>query len=180
MSRTGRPLVNIIGRVFGNVTVMKVAYRSEGGHVYWECRCICNQYIAATHSDLRRGKSNECERCRDEKSKLSPLKTLYGNYKRGAEQRYLDFDLSIEEFQEIINKNCYYCDSEPMQFLKKEQARHGIVYNGIDRKDNEIGYILENCVPCCKFCNFAKRGDTLENFQAWLERVRNKKSSSSN
>jgi hypothetical protein len=28
--------------------------------------------------------------------------------------------------------------------------------NGIDRKDNEMGYIMGNCFPCCGNCNYFK------------------------
>jgi 5-methylcytosine-specific restriction endonuclease McrA len=33
-----------------------------------------------------------------------------------------------------------------------------IPHNGIDRKNNSLEYTLENCVPCCRQCNFAKQG----------------------
>lgn len=28
--------------------------------------------------------------------------------------------------------------------------------NGIDRRDPNKGYTVENCVPCCEQCNYAK------------------------
>jgi len=31
-----------------------------------------------------------------------------------------------------------------------------LIYNGIDRVDNAIGYLTDNCVACCKVCNRAK------------------------
>lgn len=175
-TKVGRPGTDITGQVFGNVTAIRRAYLDNKGHIVWECRCICGRSIGSTYNDLRRGRNQECKKCSDSKSKLSPLKSLYGNYRRGAEQRNLDFDISIDEFHEIIKMDCYYCGSPPIQVLKKEWAKYGIVYNGIDRKDNSIGYTLLNVVPCCKFCNFAKSTDTLENFEAWLQRVRNNKS----
>lgn len=46
--------------------------------------------------------------------------------------------------------------------------RYGIIYNGIDRQDNSIGYKTENCVPCCKFCNLAKSKFTIKEFQEWI------------
>jgi hypothetical protein len=35
-----------------------------------------------------------------------------------------------------------------------------IEYNGIDRVDNEKGYLVENCVPCCFTCNSLKKSVT--------------------
>lgn len=30
------------------------------------------------------------------------------------------------------------------------------IYQGIDRKNNVVGYTPENCIPCCFVCNKAK------------------------
>lgn len=30
------------------------------------------------------------------------------------------------------------------------------IYQGIDRLDNQKGYEIENCIPCCYVCNKAK------------------------
>lgn len=53
---------------------------------------------------------------------------------------------------------CHYCDIPEAQFEKV----WGIFYKTrgrrleIDRKDNVIGYTLENCVLACSVCNNAK------------------------
>lgn len=67
---------------------------------------------------------------------------LYPQYRSNARIRGYEFELTIEEFENLIPNNCFYC-SQPS--------------NGIDRWDNNIGYIKENCVPCCKDCNFLKQ-----------------------
>lgn len=43
--------------------------------------------------------------------------------------------------------------------------------NGIDRVDSSIGYTIQNSVPCCKICNYAKHNLTLEEFTLWLDRL---------
>ena len=30
-------------------------------------------------------------------------------------------------------------------------------FSGIDRRDQTLGYIVSNCVPCCEMCNFMKK-----------------------
>lgn len=45
------------------------------------------------------------------------------------------------------------------------------IYNGIDRVDNAVGYILENCIPCCEFCNKAKGTKTYFDFLDWICRL---------
>jgi len=68
----------------------------------------------------------------------------YDYYKRAAKKRDLDFQISLEEFKNLIFKPCHYCGKEPSPT------------NGIDRYINTTGYLIDNCVPCCIQCNRAK------------------------
>ena len=45
------------------------------------------------------------------------------------------------------------------------------LYNGIDRKDNYKGYVIDNCLPCCTICNKSKRDLDYLIFTKWIERV---------
>ena len=74
----------------------------------------------------------------------------------------------------MFQKNCHYCGVEPNQFPKGNWAKsyNGLfIYNGIDRKDNKIGYLLENCVSCCTICNRAKHSLSEEDFENWITRI---------
>lgn len=82
-------------------------------------------------------------------SKLPSRK--YNQIRVSADVRGYDFDITLDYYIEnFIDKKCYYC--------------HGDTTGGIDRKDNSIGYIKENCVPCCKRCNIAKNIYTVDDF----------------
>ena len=37
-------------------------------------------------------------------------------------------------------------------------------FNGIDRIDSNIGYTVNNCVPCCTICNHMKNDLTTDEF----------------
>lgn len=43
--------------------------------------------------------------------------------------------------------------------------------NGIDRKDNQLGYEILNVVSCCKICNIAKNDMKICEFLSWIEVV---------
>ena len=77
----------------------------------------------------------------------------YKRYKDDAEGRSYTFELSYDQFIELIAKPCTYCG-------KYKDCE----YNGIDRIDNAVGYTIENCNPCCKMCNYMKSNHTLEEF----------------
>lgn len=85
----------------------------------------------------------------------------------------VDFELMQEEFKLLTKQDCHYCGQTPNQILSgKNTKRKGYngnyIYNGIDRKDNELGYSMVNCLPCCGICNKAKRDLTFEDFNIWI------------
>ena len=82
-------------------------------------------------------------------------KTLRGRYtscKKSAGYRKLAFTLTEEDVKHIVTQPCFYCNT-----FKCETS-------GIDRVDSSIGYILENCVPCCFMCNRMKSNYSAEDF----------------
>jgi len=64
---------------------------------------------------------------------------------KSVEKREKECTLTKEQYIELIQKHCSYCN-----YYNEEEI------NGIDRIDNAKGYILENCIPCCKHCNRMK------------------------
>jgi hypothetical protein len=113
--------------------------------------------------------ATSCKRCRAcmnkkqresnakyrEKRKNIPKtpKQRYDSYRRGAINRNYAFELTEEQFMTFWDKDCYYC----------KQTINGI---GIDRVDNAIGYVIGNCVPCCKTCNWMKQSLSHNHFIA--------------
>lgn len=96
-----------------------------------------------------------------------------------ARKRGLEYTLTREEFIKLTSSNCFYCGSEPKNICKSlsSKGKYGnngdYIYNGIDRIDQNKGYIIENCVPCCKTCNWAKGEKTLEEFMIWIKNIVN-------
>lgn len=72
-------------------------------------------------------------------------------YKRGAKKRNLEFKLTLEDFKNNWNKQCEYCGDDI----------NGI---GLDRVDNNIGYIGTNIVLCCETCNRMKLQHSKKDF----------------
>jgi hypothetical protein len=71
----------------------------------------------------------------------------YLSYKNKAINRMkVDFEITEEEFNELVNNKCYLCRKENNSFHQ----------NGIDRIDNNIGYIKSNIKACCGNCNYMK------------------------
>lgn len=65
---------------------------------------------------------------------------------KAREVRNIPFELTMEQAIELCMQDCHYCEDE----ISDETI------NGIDRVDSGYGYTEQNCVPCCRFCNFSK------------------------
>ena len=106
-------------------------------------------------------------------SKIVATNTKYCEYKSKAKFRSIPFELTKIEFASLIFQNCYYCNRSSSNVYKRynkgcRKSHTPILYNGVDRIDNDGGYFLENCVPCCKICNGSKRARSEQEFLKWI------------
>jgi len=101
---------------------------------------------------------------------LKELRYIYGQYITSAMKRDIGFNLSFQEFREKLESNCYYCGSPPANKKKKKDGSF-FYYSGIDRINNNIGYVDGNVVSCCITCNKAKGGLEKSAFVDWIKRV---------
>lgn len=138
--------------------------------VIWQCKCDCGNVCDVKWNALRRGHTKTCG-CREkERMENSPWYiSIYTRYKDSAVKRSLPFELSYEETVEYFKSNCFYCGKEPATPFKKRGGIH--FYTGIDRVDNDLGYLKDNCVPCCKRCNYCKKTLTADEYLSHCQKV---------
>lgn len=74
------------------------------------------------------------------------LTSSYNEYTKRAIENEWSFELSENNFFEIIKNSCYLCGKE----------NTNIHNNGIDRINNSLHYTLNNCLACCAVCNYIK------------------------
>jgi hypothetical protein len=179
--------LNLIGQKFDRLLVIELTNKKgRRRQRHWKCLCDCgNETIVTTTCLIRkkwRIRSCGClQREMAVKTGLSKFmghgvsafNILVSSYKKGAKKRNLIYNLSDEQFKSIVKQNCHYCGIEPKQIYEGHRKGAGFIYNGIDRLNNDQGYFMENCVPCCKICNHAKTNLTEEEFQEWLNNLVN-------
>jgi hypothetical protein len=103
-------------------------------------------YLANNADQAKKWRENHPEKMiESNENKKNSKEINYSNYKRNAEYKNLDFNVSFEEYSIMVTKECHYCG------VVQEKG-----FNGIDRKDQSVGYIIYNCVSCCKMCNYMK------------------------
>lgn len=147
----------------------------------YRIKCHCNKDFIVRRDTLRnnvnKGKKIQCSKCNAQDTallkrefvKVNQLSTLFDRYRRGAKVRGHSFSISLEDFKSLVESPCYYCGT-----LNSDYSHRTIKYlsiNGIDRKDNSIGYEIGNCLPCCKFCNIMKQTLSEENFLNQVDKI---------
>jgi len=159
------------GHKYSNINIIGFDKR-ENKHLYWKALCICgNEFSVRT--DQLPNKIKSCGCLNKLEAGKAALNKLYGHYKRSAKSRNYPFNLTLIQFTEITSKVCFYCGSTPTQTRVTERMNGAVIYNGIDRYDNSLGYEYNNCVPCCGFCNRAKFNKTAKEFNFWITQLVN-------
>lgn len=171
--------VDITGKRFNRLVAIKFVKKIKNSGSFWLCKCDCGNEVVVRIYDLYKGLNNnkggtkscgclDLERKRIEKGKASFNRVL-GTYKNGAKNRGIFFGLDEQQFRKLTSDFCYYCGSKPRQIPEDNANRNGIyVYNGIDRINNDLGYVIDNCVSCCKVCNRAKLNMGQQEFLSWI------------
>lgn len=179
-----------IGSKFGKLTVIEILpLVNKDGRV--KCKCDCGNIIETYGKDLgKRVKScgcivNESAKKREsEKRKKRGFVTydtiydkLYGKFLWGANNRGLEVNISKEDYCRLICNECFYCDKIGSNNVLKGQLGptfKGVRFNGIDRLDNNKGYLKGNCVTCCCNCNAMKMDKSKEEFLDYILKIYNK------
>ena len=100
-----------------------------------------------------------CKECHNHKSKIrrqaNPEKiratSISSNQRFNmavsrAKKRELSWELALDQWISLVIDNvCHYCNGQ--------MSQTGV---GLDRKDNNIGYVMGNVIPCCCACNRIK------------------------
>lgn len=172
---------------FGMLTIVRRDFSTRKDHnPYWLCKCDCGKETIASINNLKKGEITSCGCFRLEQTRLrakilnakkegdSALNSILYTYKYNADKRDIDFQLTDEQFRELIFSNCGYCGAKPSNKAKNRYGNGDVIYNGIDRIDNITGYEKNNCVACCQNCNRAKYKMSYAEFTAWIKNVYNK------
>lgn len=173
--------IDLTGQKFARLTVIKRDMASKG--VKWICRCDCGNITSTTTCHLKDGHTRSCG-CYSAEQTISrnmargdidnsKYNALYSHYIKNAKRRNIPFDLTLDEVKHIIHQPCHYCGVIESDTFSRRVKKYQIKHNGMDRIDNAKGYEIDNIVPCCKVCNFAKHTMAQNEFYDWIKRVSN-------
>lgn len=147
----------------------------KGARAIWECKCDCGILVKVKAENLRSGHTKSCGCLQTENRLAEPgvagFNALLGKYQRAAKERGFVWQLSDEQFKEIVSHPCHYCGTVPSQVSAKQSANGLFLYNGIDRLNNGVGYVLGNVVACCGVHNKMKGTMPHDEFVAQCSKV---------
>lgn len=138
------------------------------GEIYKECT-IYKQTKSITKFKKNKGRKygvhSWCRMCCSiiQQKVKHTVKYRMKTYRYGAKRRNLDFNLDIEEFDEITKKRCVYC-GEYSESINE-------MFCGLDRIDSNKGYTKDNIVPCCWKCNNMKGALTTQEFSKHIKKI---------
>jgi hypothetical protein len=178
----------IVGLKFGKLMVVEKLKERKSSRIIYKCNCDCgNEHIIDGYS-LRTGR---CKSCGCNRFSYQPSNKIEN--RDNALWRYLynstiikrnkkfniKTEITLEEFISISKGPCFYCGLYDSNFIKDRKKINKIdrtsncmlKYNGIDRIDNDLGYIKHNIVTCCKYCNTAKNTMSQEDFFIFIKRI---------
>lgn len=181
------------GKVFGRLTVLSFAGYNDSEKRIWNCKCECGNEIIAIGQDLASKHKRSCNCLRNELGGQRVSKYSMENRKYTPEiatmmdvfvsYQYDDGDLTPEIFYEMTQQNCFYCDAKPSNKANRGKRKSAsqyvrdnaeFIYNGLDRINSNLPHNFDNCVPCCKKCNLAKRNRDVFDFINQISKIYNK------
>jgi len=187
--------INLAGQCFQYFKVIRKLNKKESPDgVKWLCLCKCGNTFKDNTTHIKSGYKRSCG-CQNyhllrhgnikHHPKKATIKRELNKYKQLAKKRNYHWKISDWLAIKLFFSDCVYCGSPPLLnknslitkngkyiSLNKERCEKGFVkLNGIDRVDNNKGYIESNVVSCCATCNFAKNILSKEDFLNWINRL---------
>ena len=136
--------------------------------------CNCKDWLSLINFSMNvktwDGRADECKKCASIRHKASyakyakelDLNMLFKDAKRGAYQRKIEFELTLDEVKTLWERQsglCFY-SKRPMTLTKGDRDKVSI-----DRVNSSKTYTLDNVVLCTSSVNVMKRALSLDEFR---------------
>ncbi len=161
--------VDYTGQTFHNIKVIRHLGKDKTNNNIYHFECFCGNIFTSQISDIKNNKIASCGCKKNSKQILDFLKdedkgavnSIYAQYRLSAKKADREFTLTTEEFRELLESPCHYCTVASSNIHHKGKPRingtkENYKYNGVDRRNNDEGYTIENAVTACRHCNISK------------------------
>jgi hypothetical protein len=136
--------VDLTGRVFGDLTVLKYI-GSVNSKVVWRCSCSCGGEVEVNAGDLTRKDNRKITNCPNSlhrtgenskhwKGEFGISASYFQSVKAGAESRGICFEIGYEDMSKVFTG---YCALSGIPIVLGKEA-------SLDRIDSSLGYTSSN------------------------------------
>ncbi len=151
----GKP-IDLTGKRFGRLIVVRFARKNKFGLLYWSCLCDCGEKRVVRGNDLRGGISKSCGCFQREQASnwTSKNKTRHGHSRKDKSSRTYGIWTDITKRCTNPNHKYYHryggrgievCDRwKKFEYFLEDMGEVPTNLQ-IDRIDNNLGYSPENC-----------------------------------
>ena len=157
----------------------------------WLCQCDCGQQHLVLNKLLGKVKSCGCLQTETRKTCQkralqaaalakaentdwfdSAIRIKFRGYQQRSRikesRKRIRWFLTLDNCRQLFAAPCKYC-GKPAE--NKGKATKSCDLSGLDRIDPAGHYTLDNVVPCCKHCNYAKNDMSVDQFKEWISKV---------
>jgi len=102
--------VDLSGQKFNEITITKYLGKNKYQCHRYQALCSCGKELIVEGNDVKSGRTKSCGHLKygpkrtEEQYRQSLFKTLYNGYKFKAKERGYEFELSFEEFKNLVTK----------------------------------------------------------------------------
>lgn len=126
----------------------------------YRCLCDCGKEVRVTTKYLSAGNIQSCGCFHKEAiasaNRKKPYEGIYNRLVATAKRRNKEISLSYEDFLKFTEqKTCTYCD-DSINWTPHTGTDGRHCGCCLDRKNNNLGYTVDNCTVCCGRCNKSK------------------------
>lgn len=183
---------NIVGVVFGKLTVVRFVEKDTNGKLLWECRCDCGNTTIVRGNDLRQKKIQSCGCIRRETCKQNikhahlKFPNTYGftgigdipgqhigQIRTGAYRRKIEYNISKEYLWKLFQDQNGKCALTGIDiwFKSRKSGKERKPTASLDRIDSNRGYVEGNVQWVHKDINNMKQHFGLEEFLTYCKMV---------
>jgi hypothetical protein len=160
-----------IGKRFGKLTVFdwhNTKNDSGRSYIIYDCICDCGEIVSIRNEIIIAGEKRCCSKCKVSASQsfnFTNIKRYYKNIRYGAKRRKLQFDVSINYLDSLLEKQEYKCklSGQPISFKDGTAS--------LDRIHSGIGYIESNVQWVHRTINYMKHELSNEAFKNYCSLV---------
>ena len=165
---------DLSGVEYGWGTVLCSTDKRRDRKVVWRLRCKCGIEYEANTSDLSTGNIKSCGCMIYRKCYGDISGSFYSQIRKGARERNIEFDVSIEDLYSLFVNQEKRCSLTGVDLsIQRSAKKHyqGLTTASLDRIDRTKGYVEGNIQWVHKKVNFMKQSMNNQELLAWCEKV---------